>query len=76
MTLMERKAPLSIKTTDCYWGVSAHSFSVAECVGSGLPIKHILGGGDSISDDPVGGADAYTHVAIEQAFRAVNDLIE
>jgi spermidine dehydrogenase len=51
-------AQLFIKTTDGYWGVSAHSLSVAECVGAGLPIKHILGGGDSVSDKPVGGTVA------------------
>jgi spermidine dehydrogenase len=56
--LTSEAAQLFIKTTDGYWGVSAHSLSVAECVGSGLPIKHILGGGDATSDDPVGGSVA------------------
>ncbi|MFT5521267.1 MAG: spermidine dehydrogenase [Enterobacterales bacterium] len=56
--LTAEAATLFIKTTDGYWGVSAHSLSVAECIGAGLPIKHILGGGDVVSDNPVGGSVA------------------
>lgn len=55
--LTPEAAQLFVKTTDGYWGVSAHSLSVAECVDSGVPIKHILGG-DPISDKSVGGTVA------------------
>lgn len=41
--LTPEAAELFVKTTDGYWGVSAHSLSVAECVDSGVPIEHILG---------------------------------
>jgi len=52
-------AELFVKTTDGYWGVSAHSLSVAESVDSGLPIEHILGGDPiEISNRSVGGTVA------------------
>jgi len=57
--LTQQAADLFIKTTDGYWGVSAHSLSVAECIGAGLPIKHILGEEHLPNNkDPVGGASA------------------
>ena len=56
--LTQEAADLFIKTTDGYWGVSAHSLSVAECIGAGLPIKHILGQQHIPNKDPVGGAVA------------------
>ena len=56
--LTPEAAALFVKTTDGYWGVSAHSLSVAECVDSGVPIKHIIGGGDPKSDKSVGGTVA------------------
>lgn len=48
-------AELFVKVTDGYAGVSAHSLSVAECIGAGLPIKHILGEQHTVKDKPVGG---------------------
>jgi len=56
--LTQEAADLFIKTTDGYWGVSAHSLSVAESVGAGLPIKHILGEDHMVNAEPVGGAVA------------------
>ena len=56
--LTQEAADLFVKTTDGYWGVSAHSLSVSECIGAGLPIEHLLGGKHQPSPDPVGGAAA------------------
>jgi len=56
--LTQEAADLFIKTTDGYWGVSAHSLSVAECIGAGLPIKHILGEAHKVEGEPVGGTVA------------------
>ncbi len=56
--LTTEAAELFVKTTDGYWGVSAHSLSVAECIDAGLPIKHLLGGAHEPGDDPVGGSVA------------------
>jgi spermidine dehydrogenase len=41
--LTDEAANLYIKTTHGYWGVGADSLSVAECIGAGLPIMHLLG---------------------------------
>jgi spermidine dehydrogenase len=41
--LTDEAAELFIKTTHGYWGVGADSLSVAECIGAGLPVMHLLG---------------------------------
>ncbi len=41
--LTDEAAALFVKTTHGYWGVGADSLSVAECIGAGLPVKHLLG---------------------------------
>ncbi len=56
--LTQEAADLFIKTTDGYWGVSAHSLSVAECIDASLPIKHLLGETHELSKNPVGGSVA------------------
>ncbi len=56
--LTQEAADLFIRVTDGYWGVSAHSLSVAECIGAGVPIKHILGEPHLADDNPVGGTVA------------------
>ena len=55
--LTEEAAALFDKTTHGYWGVGAHSLSVAECIGASLPVMHLLGS-DRVSgsgEDNAGG---------------------
>jgi len=58
--LSEEAANLFIKTTHGYWGVGADSLSVAECMGAGLPIMHLLGYPElsGSGDDNAGGSVA------------------
>lgn len=41
--LTDEAASLYVQTTHGYWGVGADNLSVAECIGAGLPIMHLLG---------------------------------
>ncbi len=45
--LTENAAQLFVQTTHGYWGIGADSLSVAECLGAGLPVRHLLGGGSA-----------------------------
>ena len=58
--LSEEAANLFIRTTHGYWGVGADSLSVAECIGAGLPIMHLLGYPElsGSGDDDAGGSVA------------------
>jgi spermidine dehydrogenase len=49
--LTDEAAKLFIPTTHGYWGVGADGLSASECVGAGLPIKHLLGDPDPFGKD-------------------------
>ena len=55
--LTDEACDLFIQTTHGYWGVGADSLSVAECIGAGLPIMHLLGDRNlsGSGDDDAGG---------------------